>query len=108
LIGTFAHRCGAMDNIPYGFVLSMLLLFLSAWCARSRSGWSGLLIHAIVFSAFAWILALDFIGSAILVPVGFTIPLPWCSQYVGYFWLYGVLVAHLVLLCMPQRWFVIE
>lgn len=107
LIVTFIHRCGAIDNIPYGFVVAMILLLLSAWCSRARSGWWGLFIHATVFSAFAWILALGFIGSAILVPVGFTIPVPWCVHYAGYLWLYGILIAHAILLCMPQRWFVV-
>lgn len=94
--------------MPYGFAIAIMLLLLSAWCARSRSGWLGLFVHAILFTVVAWILALGFIGSAVLVPVGFTIPLPWCAQYVGYLWLYGVLVAHVVLLCMPQKFFVIS
>lgn len=108
LIGTFVHRAGAMNNLPYGFVIAVILLLISAWCSRARSGWWGLFIHAVVFSAVVWILALGFIGNAILIPVGFTIPMPWCVKYVGYFWLYGILIAHAILLCMPQRWFVVE
>lgn len=108
LIGTFVHRGGAMNNLPYGFALAMLLLLLSAWCARSRSGWWGLFVHAIVFSIVVWILALGFIGSAVLVPVGFTVPMPWCAQYVGYFWIYGVLVAHVVLLFLRNKFFTIS
>ena len=108
LIGTFVHRAGVDNNIPYGFAIAMILLVLSAWCARCRSGLIGLIVHAVVFSSVAWIIALDFIGSAILVPVGFAIPMPWCAQYVGYFWLYGMLIVHAILLFMPKRWFVVE
>ena len=36
IVGTFAHRMGAAQNIPYGLVLALLLVALGAWSARSR------------------------------------------------------------------------
>ena len=108
LIGTFAHRAGAINNMPYGLFMAFMLIALSAWCARSRNGRHGLVAHMIVSTVVVWLIALGFFGNAIVIPVGFGGFVPWFSQYAGYIWLFGILVVHLVLLCMPQRWFVIE
>lgn len=108
LIGTFSHRVGAVSNIPIGLIVALLLITLSAWCARSRTAMLGLLAHTVFSSAVAWILALRLIGTAVIVPVGFSGQLPWLSQHAGYIWLYGVILIQLIMLILPSRWFVIK
>lgn len=108
LIGTFSHRVGAVSNIPIGLIVALLLISLSAWCARSRTAMLGLLAHTVFSSAVAWILALRLIGTAVIVPVGFSGQLPWLSQRAGYIWLYGVILIQLIMLLLPSKWFVIK
>lgn len=47
IVGTFAHRMGAAQNIPYGLVLALLLVALGAWSARSRDGVAGFALYFI-------------------------------------------------------------
>ena len=68
----------------------------------------GLLAHTVFSSAVAWILALRLIGTAVIVPVGFSGQLPWLSQHAGYIWLYGVILIQLIMLILPSKWFVIK
>ncbi len=44
-----------------------------------------------------------------MIPVGFGdgASMPFFSEHVGYFWLYGVLVIPLVMLVLPKRWFAV-
>ncbi|RBP98302.1 alcohol dehydrogenase [Bifidobacterium aemilianum] len=107
LIGTFAHRMGASRNLPYGWVLALVIVGLSAWCARSRSGVIGLGLHLISSSAALWLLAISGRGGEVLIPIGFggSAPIPYWSQHVGYFWLFGLVVVQLLVLVLPSRCF---
>ena len=46
-------------------------------------------------------------GGDAMIPVGFgdSVSLPYFSNNVGYFWLYGVVLIPLVMLVLPKRWF---
>ena len=107
MIGTLAHRLGASANIPYGLVLALLVIVLSAWCARSRAGALGLGVHVAASSIVAWGLAVAPRGWGALTPVGFGDPsaVPFWSEHVGMIWLYGMIVVQVILLFLPKRWF---
>ncbi|KFI49320.1 alcohol dehydrogenase [Bifidobacterium biavatii DSM 23969] len=109
LIGTFAHRMGASMNIPYGLMLAFAILGMSAWCARSRCGVTGLAVHLIFSSATAWLIAAGAAGGDVLTPAGFnTDTLPYFSQHAGYIWLLGGIIVQVALLLMPPAWFRID
>jgi len=110
MIGTIAHRMGASSNIPYGLLLAYLIVVLSTWCARSRDGASGLALHLIGSSLMVWMVLSGYgPGGDAMIPVGFGdgASMPFFSEHVGYFWLYGVLVIPLVMLVLPKRWFAV-
>ncbi|MFT8649752.1 MAG: hypothetical protein ABF792_04785 [Bifidobacterium psychraerophilum] len=101
-----AHRMGAASNIPYGLVLALLLVGLSAWAARSRSGVLGAGFHLLSSSAMAWLMAFPGPGGDVLVPVGGKgVFLSFFGLHAGYIWLFGVIVVQLVMLVFPQRWY---
>lgn len=108
-VGTLAHRMGAAQNIPYGLVLALLIIGLSAWCARSRSGGIGLACHLTVSSITVWALSNYGPGGGLLIAGQFAgAGLPFFTQYSGYIWLLGVTVVQVLLLCFPHGWFAIE
>ena len=57
IVGTFAHRMGAAQNIPYGLVLALLLVALGAWSARSRDGVEGFALYFIASTKVLYFLA---------------------------------------------------
>lgn len=105
VVGTFAHRMGAAQNIPYGLVLALVIVGLSTWCARSRSGTIGLALHLIASSAVAWLMAMGYPHGDVVTPIGFGAPMPYFSEHVGYFWLFGMIVVQVALLMMPASLF---
>ena len=105
-IGTFAHRMGASSNMPYGLILALAIVTMSAWCARSRDGVVALSIHLIVSSLVVWGMALTGSESGATAPVGFTgSDLPYFSQHVGYMWLFGMVIVQVALVMVPRRFF---
>lgn len=104
VFGTLIHRAGASANLPYGLVLALAIIGLSTWCARSRSGVTGLALHLIASSLVAWVPAFG-IGGDVLTPAGFGSAVPFFSQYAGYTWLFGMIVVQMVLLVLPARCF---
>ena len=84
VLGTFAHRMGAMYNFPYGLVIALLLVTLSACFARMLCGMFGFILHAIVCCSVVWMIALGWFRifgafRGVLVAVGFGADnLPWC------------------------------
>jgi hypothetical protein len=105
VIGTFAHRMGAARNIPYGLVLALAIVGISTWCARSRSGVTGLALHLISSSAVAWLIAMGYPNGDALTPIGFGSTVPYFSQHVGYLWLFGMILVQVALLPLPARQF---
>lgn len=105
---------GAMYNFPYGLVIALLLVTLSACFARMLCGMFGFILHAIVCCSVVWMIALGWFRifgafRGVLVAVGFGVDnLPWIAQNAGYFWLYGIIIAHVVLLFMPNKFFIIS
>lgn len=106
-VGTFAHRMGASSNIPYGLVLALAIVGMSAWCARSRDGVVALALHLMVSSMAAWGMAMGGAdGGDATTPVGFSgSGIPYFSQHVGYLWLYGLILVQVVLVVLPARFF---
>lgn len=103
--GTMAHRMGASLGIPYGLALGLLVVGLSTWCTRSRSGAVGLAVHLMTSSAVAWGMAIFNPGDGALTPIGFGGTVPFFSEHAGYIWLFGMIAVQIVLLCCPSRWF---
>lgn len=104
IVGTFAHRMGAAQNIPYGLVLALLLVALGAWSARSRDGVAGFALYFIASTTVLYFLALR--SGDVLIAAGFASDsLPFWSQHAGYSWLFGVVVVQLLLLVFPRRFF---
>lgn len=106
-IGTFIHRFGAYYNIPIGLVLSYLLLGISTWCARQRDGAVGLAVHLIASSTLIVLLSGRGIAGDVLVPIGFSVSVPYFVSQVGYWWLYGSLLLQIIVLILPKQWFVL-
>lgn len=107
IIGTLGHRMGAAYSIPYGLVLSLLLVTLGAWSARSRSGTIGYALYLVAMTGAIYMIATHASnsGDALLV-VGFnSTTLPFWSQKVGYFWFYGSVILPLILLLFPRKFF---
>ena len=104
LVGTLAHRMGAMNNLPYGLVLALLLVALSTWAARLRSGAIGVACHLVACWMSVWLLATWGPGGDVLTPIGFGGKVPFFSQYAGTAWLLGVVMVSLTVLIAPRRW----
>lgn len=105
VVGTVAHRMGGAQNIPYGLVLAFLIVGLSAWCARSRSGVIGVGLHLIASSGAVWVMAMYGPGGDAMLPIGFSTSLPFFSEHAGYIWLYGVTVLQVIITVLPSCWF---
>lgn len=105
IIGTLAHRMGALHNIPYGLVLALLVVAVSAWCARSRAGVVGLGMHLISSSGIAWLIATGWPNGSALVPIGFGGSVPYFSEHVGYIWLIGIIIVQCLMVFFPISWF---
>lgn len=104
--GTLVHRLGARYNVPVGLVLALTILLLATWGARARNGTVGVAIQLMLSTLVAGFFAN--LNGDILVPVGFrTSALPFFSQYVGLFWLGGLIVVPIACILLPSNWFVI-
>ena len=104
-IGTAVHRMGAALNIPYGMVLSLVLVGLSAWSARARSGFGGLLLHFVVSCAVAWGFALIVKPQSALVATGSPAFTTYFSTEVWKYWLFGIIAAQVLIAFLPSRAF---
>lgn len=106
--GTLVHRLGAQYNAPVGLVLALLIVGISAWSSRARSGVVGLGLHMIVSSGVVAVASATAMSGDILVPMGFySSTIPFFSQYAGWFWFFGMIVIQIVMVFLPRRWFVI-
>lgn len=105
--GTLAHRMGAAENIPYGLLLALLLIVMSAWCARARSNAIGLGFHLIASGCAVWMMAGYGPGGDAMIPVGFSGTVPFFCEHAGVIWMLGAVVLQLVMLFLPARWFVV-
>lgn len=106
ICGTLIHRLGARYNVPVGLVLALTILAIATWSARARNGTVGVAVQLVLSTLVAGFFAN--LNGDILVPVGFrTSALPFFSQYVGLFWLGGLIVVPIVCILLPSNWFVI-
>lgn len=105
-IGTVAQRMGATVDIPYGLILALLLVGLSAWCARSRMGGAGLAFHLIASSITAYMLATGGpLGDALVPLFTSSASIPYFSRYMTWYWLIGMIAIQAIMLALPARWF---
>lgn len=107
VVGTMAHRMGASQNIPYGLVLAFLILGISTWCARARCGAIGIGFHLIASSGAVWCMAMYGPGGDAMIPIGFSVEMPFFVEHAGNIWLYGEIILQVLMLFLPARWFVI-
>ena len=107
-VGTLLHRRGLRHDFPIGLILAFVLIGLSAWSARARSGTWGLVVHFMVSMGVLMHLAGSNSGRAYLMPVGTSLFPTWIGQNVSYVWLLGAVIVQLVVMFFPHRWFVIE
>lgn len=103
--GTMVHRGGGEWNVPWGLALAFLIVGLSTWNARVKSGILGLGVHMVAFGLVAYALAGQGPGGDVIVPVGGVSLRTFLSQHAGYTWLVGAVVVQLAVLLMPARWF---
>lgn len=108
VLGTMAHRAGLRHNIPYGLVLALAIMGVSAWSARARTGEWGLAMHFITSLAVLMELT-SFNGGRTYLMVGGTSLFPtWIGQQVSYLWLYGAAAVQIIIALLPRAAFVIE
>lgn len=108
VLGTMAHRAGLRHNIPYGLVLALAIMGMSAWSARARTGEWGLAMHFITSLAVLMELT-SFNGGRTYLMVGGTSLFPtWIGQQISYLWLYGAVAVQIVIALLPRAVFVIE
>ncbi|MDD6460863.1 MAG: hypothetical protein PUF51_00015 [Bifidobacteriaceae bacterium] len=107
VIGTMAHRAGLRHDVPYGLVLALAIMGISAWSARARTGIWGLMMH--FFASLAVLIELtSFNGGRTYLMVGGTSLFPtWIGQNISYLWLYGAVFVQIVIALLPRKLFVI-
>ncbi|TCD54640.1 alcohol dehydrogenase [Alloscardovia theropitheci] len=104
IVGTFTYRLGAAYNVPYGLVLSLLIVAFFAFLAGVRGGIWHELLHAVIASCAAWYLALQgSITSTLVVTGGAALTTFW-SINAAYIWLYGIIFVHVVVAFLPSKW----
>lgn len=108
ICGTLVHRLGAQYNLPIGLILALLIIGISAWSARARSGVTGLALHLIASSGVIVVASVTATSGDILVPMGFySSDIPFFSQNALWFWFFGMIVIQFVMVFLPRSLFVI-
>ncbi|WEV73524.1 alcohol dehydrogenase [Bifidobacterium sp. ESL0798] len=106
--GTLVHRLGAQYNVPIGLILALLIIGISAWSARARSGVVGLGLHLIASSGVIAVASITATSGDILLPMGFySSNIPFFSQNAFWFWFFGMIVIQFVMVFLPRSWFII-
>lgn len=106
LIGAVAHRMGVQWGIPYGLVLSFLLLGVSTWLARARNGGIGVGLHLLVSGMVTMAITEMATGDRALIIFGYnTDAYSFLVQKAGIVWLLGMVAVQVVMLALPHRWF---
>ncbi|PWG60387.1 alcohol dehydrogenase [Bifidobacterium catulorum] len=106
LVGSATHRMGVPWNIPYGLVLSLALMGVSAWSARTRAGGLGVGFHLIASGSAAMLVASHASNSRALIIFGYLSdaysPI---MQKAGIIWLLGMVAVQVLMLVLPSAWF---
>lgn len=106
--GTLVHRLGAQYNLPIGLVLALLIIGVSTWSARARSGVVGVGLHLIASSGVIAVASVTATSGDILLPMGFySSSIPFLSQNAFWFFFIGMIVIQLAMVFLPRSWFVI-
>ena len=105
-VGTVAHRMGVPYNLPYGLVLSLMLIGISAWSARARSGSIGLGFHLIASGAVVWMITQAATTTRALVIFGYTTDAySFWMQKAGIILLLGMVAVQVILVMLSERLF---
>lgn len=105
LIGAVAHRMGAASNIPYGLVLSLMMVAGSTYAARRRGGGLHVGVHLSISGLITAYISQTAVNTRALIIMGFAVDnYPYWTQYVGIWWMLGMVVVQLVILLLPRRW----
>ncbi|RSX50679.1 alcohol dehydrogenase [Bifidobacterium callimiconis] len=106
-VGAAAHRMGVQWSIPYGLVLSFLLLGISTWSARARSGSAGVGFHLIASGAVTMLILQMSTQSRAMLIFGYTSDsYTFFMQKTGIIWMLGMVALQVfMLLLLPKRWF---
>ncbi|WEV76422.1 alcohol dehydrogenase [Bifidobacterium sp. ESL0800] len=106
--GTLVHRLGAQYNLPVGLILALLIIAISAWSSRARSGVVGLALHLIASSGVIVVASFTAASGDILLPMGFySSDMPFLSQNAFWFWFIGMIAIQFVMVFLPQHLFAI-
>lgn len=106
-IGAAAHRTGAQYNLPYGLVLSLLLVAGSTYAARRRGGALHVGLHLLCSTLVTGVISQTATHTRALIILGFAdTSYPYWTQRVGIWWMLGMVVAQIIILVLPSRWVV--
>lgn len=104
VVGTFAYRLGVAYNIPYGLFLTLLAVGMSSFMAGVRGNIWHIFAHGAVSIGITWAMALSSTSTSTVVALGGSSLITYWSQHCSLYWLYGIIVVHLVVMFLPARW----
>lgn len=106
-IGAASHRMGVQYNIPYGLVLSYLMVAGSTFAARRRGGGLHVGLHILCSTVVTGIISQLATQTKALIILGFADnTYPYWTQHVGVWWMLGMVVVQLIVLLLPSKWVV--
>lgn len=104
VVGTFTYRLGAAYSIPYGLFASLLVAGILSFLAGVRGNIWHEFLHAAISTVVVWGLASQGTSTSALVVVGGSAFTTYWSVHAGYFWLYGIILVHVIVVFFPYKW----
>ncbi|WP_418968423.1 hypothetical protein [Alloscardovia omnicolens] len=104
IVGTFTYRLGAAYNIPYGLFLSLLMVGMSSFMGAVRGSVWHVFVHGLVSISIVWAMALSSTSTSTVVALGGSSLITYWSKNCSLYWLYGIIVIHLIIMFIPQQW----
>ncbi|OTA26389.1 hypothetical protein B9G54_05255 [Alloscardovia macacae] len=104
VVGTFTYRLGAAYNIPYGLVVTLLVVGALCLLSGGRGGKMGLwheFVHAFVSTAVTWGIALASTQSSSVVAMGGSALTTFWSLHASIVWLYGIFLVQFFVMFLP-------
>ncbi|MHA7133953.1 DUF6113 family protein [Oerskovia turbata] len=95
-VGTVMHRVVVTDHLlPVGIVVALLAVLSAAILSRAWTGFAGVVGFAVGWVVAVQVLASKGPGGDLLVP----------NQTVGLAWVYGGMIAIVIVAFLPSSWF---
>ena len=107
LVGTFVYRVGLRQNVPVGLLIALMLVALSSWSARARTGTWGLVLHFVISACVLTVMGDDNGGRIYLLVRSAQVFPTWIMNNAVYIWMFGMVAIQLVIMFLPHRFFVI-